>query len=232
MSRRYFDRNRIAQALLAGGLAFAAVAPAQAYQGGDWLIRGRIINISPNDSSGPVSIGGTAVAGSGVSVGSATTLDIDITRMLTPNWGVELLLDPSTKHDIKATGSALGGLGTIVTTRVLPPALILQYHFTPNSDVRPYAGVGVNYTLFFNEDASNSLKAALGGSADVNLKESWGLTGQVGVDIDVSKDWFLNFDVKYIDMSTKADISSPAGVVRVNADVNPWVFGVGLGTRF
>jgi outer membrane protein len=231
MSTRKLTRNRIAQALLIGGLAFSATA-AQAYQGGDWLVRGRLITIQPNDSSGPVSIAGAAVPGSGVTVGSATTLDIDITRMLTPNWGVELLLDPSTKHDIDATGSALGGLGTIVTTRVLPPALILQYHFAPNSNVRPYAGVGVNYTLFFNEDATNSLKTALGGSADVSLKESWGLAAQAGVDVDVNKDWFVNLDVKYIDMSTKANISSPAGVVRVNADINPWVFGVGLGRRF
>jgi len=222
--------SKFAGAIVAAGLALSAT-PAAAWDAGDWLMRGRLINVAPHDSSGPVSIAGTAVPGSGVSVDSSVTLDIDFTYMMTRNWGAELLLDLSSKHDVTATGS-LAGLGQIVSSRVLPPSLLLQYHFAPGAKVQPYAGIGVNYTYFFDEDASASLTRALGGSARVDLDSSWGLAAQVGADIDLNNGWFLNVDLKYIDFNTTASITAPAGLTRVDVDINPWVYGIGIGKRF
>lgn len=224
-----FHRN-FAGALTAAGLILAA-APAAAWEAGDWLVRARLINVSPDDSSGPISIAGAPVAGSGVSVDSAVTLDIDFTYMFTPNWGAELLLDLSSRHDISATGT-LGGLGKIANARVLPPALLLQYHFNPNGKVQPYAGAGINYTYFFDENASASLAGALGGSARVSLDSSFGLAAQAGADIDLNNGWYLNLDVKYIDINTTANITSPVGLTRVGVDINPWVYGIGVTKRF
>jgi outer membrane protein len=222
--------RKLTGAMVAAGLALSAT-PAAAWEAGDWLVRGRLINVAPDDSSSAVSIAGAAVPGSGVSVDSAVTLDIDFTYMMTRNWGAELLLDLSSKHDVSATGS-LSALGQIVSARVLPPALLLQYHFAPGAKVQPYAGVGLNYTYFFDEDASASLAGALGGSASVDLDSSWGLAAQVGADIDLNNGWFLNVDLKYIDINTTANITAPAGLTRVDVDINPWVYGIGLGKRF
>ena len=72
-----------------------------------------------------------------------------------------------------------------------------------------------------------------GTSQDVSLKSSFGLAAQIGADIALSNDWFVNFDLKYINIETEAQINTTAGVViRTDVDINPYVFGVGIGRPF
>lgn len=216
--------------------AFSAVSlPVAALDAGDWLVRGRIINIAPDDDSENVTSNGVTVPATTVSVDSAFTLDIDITYMFTPNIGVELLLDIPTKHDVSSEGATLKSLapGEILSARVLPPSLLLQYHFLPNEQIRPYVGAGVNFTYFFDEEATASLDKGLGGVSDLDLDYSFGWAAQAGVDFDMGNDWFINADVKYIDISTTASFNSGAlGRVETDVDINPWVFGLGVGKRF
>jgi outer membrane protein len=223
--------------LLASGLITFPL-PALATDSGDWLIRGRFINIKPDSSSDNVTstTTGGSVDDTSVEVDSAYTLDIDITYMITPNIGMELLLDLSSEHDINSEGSLLQILapGNIITTRVLPPALILQYHFMPNSMARPYVGFGFNYTYFFDEKTTDSLDSGLGGVSDVSLDSSFGWVAQIGVDYDMGNDWFLNADLKRMDMNTTATFSNPTNLGDVSVDVNidPWIIGIGIGKRF
>ncbi len=213
------------------GLFFFASLPASAAQG-DWLIRLRGVNVDPDSGSGAVSSNGTAIAGSGVTVDDDTQPELDITYMVADNWGLELIL-ASSEHDVLGSGS-LAALGKILDTRTLPPALLLQYHFAPDGKVRPYVGLGVNFTLFFSEAATSSFEAAAGGSSDVSLGSSFGLAAQLGLDIGLAGDWFLNFDVKYVDMSTDATITTPGalGTLRVDVDIDPTIWGIGIGRRF
>lgn len=224
---------------LAIGLLMAS-SSALAIEAGDWLVRARIINISPNDESTVVTLDGAdALNGSTVSVDDDTTLDLDITYMLKDQWGVELLLDASSSHEVSGNG-LLGAAapGVILDSRVLPPALILQYHPLPQASFRPYIGVGLNYTLFFDEDSTASLNNAavalgLGGVEKVNLKSSWGLAAQIGADMAINDDWFVNVDLKYIDIDTEAKIQTTAGpVIRTDVDIDPWVIGIGIGRVF
>lgn len=202
---------------------------------GEWLVRGRIINIAPDSNSDDATANSQTVPNSTVSVDNASTLDIDITYMFAPNLGVELLLDLSSRHDISSEGVTLRRLapGNIMSTRVLPPALILQYHFAPDGIVRPYAGLGLNYTYFFDEEATASLDEGLGGVSDVSLDSSFGWVGQVGIDYEIGNDWFLNADFKYMDIDTTATFhSGTLGNMAVNVEINPWVVGLGIGKRF
>ena len=202
-----------------------SAGPALALEKGDLLVRGRLIHVSPNDDSGEV----TTLDGSGVTVDSATTLELDFTKMLTDHWGLELILG-TTKHDIDAAGS-IEALGNIGDTGVLPPTLTLQYHFLPDGTVRPYLGAGLNYTLFYSESSSDSLDGALGATS-VSLDSSLGLAAQTGMDIGLGETWFLNFDVKYISMTTEATLNSGGTIRTVDVDINPWVFGIGVGRSF
>lgn len=205
--------------------------PLAAYEAGDWLIRGRVIAVTPDDSSSAVTVLGAPVTGSGVGVDSDLVPEIDFTYMLSRNWGVELIL-ASSEHDLKAKES-LAGLGQIIDARTLPPTLTLQYHFMPDNKFQPYAGIGINYTLFFDEGASNSLKSLGGGKASVDLDASVGLAFQAGMDVALDKHWFVNFDVKYIDMETDASISTATlGKLKVDVDIDPWIYGIGIGKRF
>ena len=53
-----------------------------------------------------------------------------------------------------------------------------------------------------------------------------------GIDFDLSKNMFLNLDVKYIDIRTTARLSTTAiGVQTVKVNLNPIVVGVGVGFR-
>jgi outer membrane protein len=119
----------------------------------------------------------------------------------------------------------------VIETKVLPPTLTLQYHFLPNSSVRPYIGAGLNYTYFFDEEVVGVLDQP---DAKVKLDSSWGLAAQAGVDIDVGDDWFINFDVKYLDIDTEARFSgiNLVGSANINTDIDPFVYGIGIGRKF
>ncbi|HDY85909.1 hypothetical protein LCGC14_0883120 [marine sediment metagenome] len=211
------------------GLSFAA-APAMAYEAGDWLIRGRIINVNPNDDSGTLTVNGVDQGTKGVSVNSDTVPELDITYMIDKNWGMELILGYS-NHTVKGEKS-WSSLGDVIDTKVLPPTLTLQYHFMPDSTIRPYVGAGINYTYFFDEKVPSS--SALSQSGDtVKLDSSWGLAAQAGVDVAINEDWFVNFDVKYIDIDTTAHFKrTAAGTAKIDADIDPIVWGIGIGRRF
>lgn len=207
---------------------FVGTAPAEA---GDWLVRLRAINIDPDSSSSAVRANGSDIGGSGVSVGDSTVPELDITYMPNEKIGFELILGTA-EHDVFGEGS-LAALGKIADVDVLPPTLLFQYHFAPGGTVRPYVGVGVNFTLFFDETATSGFETVAGGASNVDLDESIGLAGQIGVDIG-SGDWFFNIDAKYIQIDTTATITTPGalGTVDVDVDINPIVLGVGFGRRF
>ena len=207
------------------GMGSFIYSPVLVAEPGDWLILARVLYVGPNDDSGPVS----GIPGSGVSVGSDVTPELDFTYFITNNLALEAILG-SSKHDIDAEGS-IRGLGKIAEARTLPPTVTLQYHFQPDSKIRPYIGLGINYTKFFDTESSASLDGALG-PTKVDLSSSWGLAGQFGIDIPFQKDWFFNFDAKYILMDTTATLNS-SGVIRtVDVDIDPWFIGLGIGRRF
>ena len=214
--------------LLAGAaIAGAIAAPAQAAQG-DVLVRLRGIMVAPNEKSGSVL---PAFPGEKVKVNDTITPEIDITYMATDHIGFELIAATS-RHTVSGVTGTTGSLGKLAATNALPPTLTMQYHFLPEGKIRPYVGAGINYTLFFNNDASSALTSAVG-KTDVHLSDSFGWAGQAGVDIDLNEKFFLNLDVKYIDIDTKARLSTAnAGVQRVKVSLDPLVFGVGVGMRF
>jgi outer membrane protein len=181
---------------------------------GDWLLRFGAVQVSPNDDSGKLSGAPTV----GVAVDGATGIFINATYMIRDNIGLELLGATPFKHDISATG---GVTGKVAEVKQLPPTFSVQYHFRPKQSVRPYVGAGINYTTFFDEKPTGPLTS-------IKLDDSWGYALQGGVDVDISQNWFFNADLRYIDISTTATTN----LGTIDVDINPWVFSVGVGTRF
>lgn len=217
--------------MLGSGLSNTALA----VEKGDWLLHVRAINIDPDDSSSALNVGGATLAGTGVSVDSGATLDVSLGYMLTDNWAVELLADLSSSHDVNVFGLP-GALnvpdGTkVIDARVLPPTLFLQYQFNPTASIRPYAGIGLNYTLFFDDDLTTAAQTALGAS-NLDLDDSFGLAAQIGVDFAMRNDWSFNLDLKYIKIDTQATFDTALGPVSVDVDIDPLVLGIGFGKTF
>lgn len=204
-------KSAVAAALAAGLLA----GTAQAYEAGNWLFRIGAYGVFP-ESDNLTNVLGT---GATLNVEDGYTLGFNLTYMVNPNIGIELLAALPFQHDIK-----LSGAGTVAQTDQLPPTVSIQYHFMPQSNFRPYVGLGLNYTFFFNEET----KGALTGTS-LSLDSSWGLAGQVGIDIDVAQNWFVNADLRYIGIDTEAKLD---GVSIGTVDINPWVVGLTVGTRF
>jgi outer membrane protein len=214
----------LASAAVAAAAA-AIIAPAHAEQG-DWLVRLRAIGVMPTEEAGPVL---PAFPTGSVSVDNAYVPELDFTYFFTNNIAAELILATS-PHDISGAG-ALSGLGEIADTMALPPTLTFQYHFAPDAKVRPYVGAGVNWTIFYSEDASSSLVTAIG-ATDVSLDDSFGWAVQAGVDFDITERIFLNLDVKYIDIDTTATLNTSGAINTVDVNLDPVVAGIGIGMRF
>ncbi|CAN5213383.1 outer membrane beta-barrel protein [soil metagenome] len=214
--------------LTAAAASIAMLAtPAQAKQG-DVLVRLRGIMVAPNEKSGSVLPG---FPGEKVKVDNSVMPEVDVTYMATDHIGFELIA-ATTKHTASGRSGTTGSIGKLASTWVLPPTLTAQYHPIVDGPIRPYVGAGVNYTLFYSENASDGLEAAVG-KTSVHMSDSFGWAAQAGVDIDLNKKFFLNLDVKYIDINTTARLSTAAaGVQRVKINLDPLVFGVGVGMRF
>ena len=215
--------KRVLLALCAG---FAAT-PAVALQQGDWLLRLGPAWVLPNADSSEV----TGLPGSGVDVDNAVTLGFTVGYMVTDNLGIELLGVVPPEHDLEGDGS-IAGLGDIGDTKVLPPTLSVQYHFLPDADFNPFVGIGLNYTTFFSESASPSLEAALGGPTSIELDDSFGVAGQIGVDWNVRDNWYGNATLWYVDMNTEATLNTGGFVRTVDVDIDPWIFMLGVGVQF
>lgn len=213
--------------LVASAIAAVAFAtPAMAKQG-DILVRGRAILVAPTEDSSGIE---PSFPNDGVSVSNSFAPEVDFTYFVTDHVGLELIA-ATTKHDIGGRTGVPDAVGKLADTWALPPTLTVQYHFAPSAKVRPYVGVGVNYTLFYNEDASGSLESAVGDTR-VELDDSFGYAVQAGVDFDIGNKLFLNLDVKYIDIDTDAKLTTGNLVNRVKVSIDPIVVGVGVGMRF
>ncbi len=226
--KRSLVRGIITGLVLAGTVS--VTVPAWALEAGDILVRLRGIGVIPlGDSNGGLRPDLTT---SGLEAQPMGVPELDFTYMVTDNIGVELILATS-PHDLDVTG-ALSNLNKGAEVWLLPPTLLLQYHFFSDQSVRPYIGAGVNYTITYGENASASLENALGGPTNVSINNSIGWAVQAGVDIDLDDRWFMNLDIKYVAISVDADIDTPinGGQRDIEVDINPIIVGIGLGYRF
>ena len=179
-------------------------ALAQEFQAGDVLVRARAVNLdSANKDS----------TGLDLSVNDKTIPEVDVSYFFSPNIAAELVLTVPQKHTLSAGSTEIGSL------RHLPPTLTVQYHFDAGS-FKPYVGAGVNYTRFSSVNLPDGV--------DIK-RNSVGLALQVGVDIPVTKDVYLNVDVKKVQIGTKVSVS---GTEIGKFKVDPLLVGVGLGWRF
>ena len=207
----------------------------QAYEEGDWIVRVGAVTVAPNESSDNIVLPTDPVTVlKGASVGDDTQLGLIGAYMLTNTVGIELLASTPFEHDISVRGTSIDA----GTTKQLPPTLSLQWYPRGGQDGwQPYLGMGVNYTIFFDEevdpDLENALGALLGASTvDLELDDSIGISAQAGVDFPLSENLSLNLGVWYIDLGTTATIKTDVGRVKFDVDIDPLVYNVGIAYRF
>ncbi|GGK09743.1 OmpW/AlkL family protein [Pseudomonas matsuisoli] len=218
-------------------LVLAAVAPlASAHQAGDILIRAGAVTVDPHEDSSDIWVGalGTDVAETKATLDSDTQLGLNFAYMLTDHIGVELLAATPFNHDVGVSGMPgdFAGLnGKLGSLKHLPPTLsVLYYPMSGVSNFQPYVGAGINYTWFFDTKLSSEAEAK--GFDGLDMKDSWGLAGQIGLDYMLSDNLMLNAQVRYIDIDTTGTTNFGGEKVKVDVDVDPFVYMVGLGYKF
>jgi len=211
--------------LLALGTVLALAAlPAQAYEKGDWIIRGGVGVVDP-ESTAYESVSDDLK----IMVDSGTAVTLTGVYMFSPNWGFEILASTPFSHDIKAGSISDPVSIKIGETKHLPPTFSFQYHFMPDGTFQPYVGAGLNWTIFFDE----SLDQDLFPGASLKLDDSFGFAVQVGGDFLFGERMTLNVDLRYIDISPDATLTDPIeGSDTIGIDINPIVYSVNLGFRF
>jgi len=230
------ERFKMKKSLLVVALlsAFAPVL-AQA-EAGDIVVRLRAAYVNPDEKSklGAQS-GGLTADDAKLSVGNNTIPELDISYYFTKNIAAELILATGTRHDVSIAGQAVAGalpnqpLGSV---NILPPTLTAQWHFNPDQMIDPYVGAGVNYTHSFDRTlATTSGVPGVPIHIDQNM---FGVVAQAGVDVNLGSGWLINADVKYVTMNTnvKAELAPGVWTKIDDLDINPWVFGVGIGKKF
>jgi outer membrane protein len=212
-------RRKVFLIVLVAAMAMPVTADA-----GDWILRVRGIGVTPNDSSDEIGDFGSTVA-----VDSAYTIEVDVTYMFMKSLGIELIA-ATTSHDLSASGGDLNG-ANLGTVKLLPPTATLQFHPFGEGMFDFYIGAGINYTFFYSYDLSSALADL--GVTDIEFSNSFGLAGNVGLSLNLGKHFHINADLKYIQLNTDADIKVNGDTLdSVNVDINPWVYGLGVGWKF
>ncbi len=185
---------------------------AQQQTEGNWLVRVRALSLEPVDKADPIAGAGAA---NRVGVENKIIPEVDISYFWTKNIATELVLTVPQRHDVTLDGANIGSF------KHLPPSLLVQYHFNPEGQFRPYVGGGINYTIIGSEKLANNMQLE---------NSSVGAVIQAGFDVKVDKNLFINFDVKKIQL--RSDLYSSAGAKLSTLKLDPLLWGVGIGYRF
>ena len=241
-------KKALTVALVTAAMAGGSIAT-QAYEAGDWILRAGAVTVDPDTDSDAVEVPTLPPLTKGVDVDDNTQLSIIPVYMASEHFGIELLAATPFDHDIDlnlspvASGSINAG-----STKHLPPTLSLQWYPRGGKDGwQPYVGLGVNYTIFFDEDLDKQLTGTLDSvlepvlgpvrKYDLDLDDSFGLAVQAGVDIPLGDHWAINAGVWYIDIDTTAEVAvttegGDRAKVRFDVDIDPLVWNLGIAYKF
>jgi outer membrane protein len=199
--------NKILIAASVGMLLAGQVAA----QESPWMVRARAVYVDMVNQD-------NTSLGANLNVSNKTIPELDVSYFFNKNVAAELILTIPQEQSVYSNGTRLGSF------KHLPPTLLGQYHFTNFNGFKPYLGAGANFTKISKEQISS------GAPNNVTLSEnSVGLAFQAGVDIPLTKQVSLNFDVKKVYIKSHV---YAAGVDKGTLKLDPVLVGVGVGYRF
>ncbi len=199
--------TRMVSALALSAALAALAGPALAQSQGDWTLGVGIANVNPKSDNG-------TVAGAAATIDDDTALTFTAEYFIRDNIGIELLAASPFEHDISLNGAYTA------TTKHLPPTLSVNYHFPTQTKFKPFVGVGINYTTFFEENSPAGV---------ISLDDSVGLALNLGADWQISDRGALRVNVRYMDIETDVTLN---GTKIGTAEIDPVTVGFGYVHRF
>lgn len=178
-----------------------------------WSIKLGVSQIDPKSGNGSLA-NNTLEADISSEVGITPAIEYKFS----PNLVGEVLLAIPYKHDVKVTGGALKD-SKVATFKHLPPTFTAKYLFSPDAAFSPYIGLGLNYTLVYDEETTGALAGK-----KLKGKDSVGLAATVGFEYRFANSpWGVAADLRYIKI--KSDLTLDGADIGT-LTVDPMVAGV------
>lgn len=168
----------------------------------------------------------------GISVGNATTLQVVYTRKIDEHWDFDIQVGVPPRLEVTGTGT-LAPFGVIAHIRQAGPSVFATYNFgPPENKFRPFVGLGVNYSHFYDAESTDSGRLASGGPTKSSLSDSFGLATKIGASYKLSDQWLVIGTIGAAKIKT--DVSSTTGSIerKTSVDLRPVVFTLGLAYTF
>jgi outer membrane protein len=114
---------------------------------------------------------------------------------------------------------------------MIPITATLQWHFNPEGRFDPYVGAGAAYVLFDDLDGRDDID-------DIDLdaiefEDDAGFVVNAGASFDITPNFALNLDAKYVPVSSAATAVFSSGPgVESDIDINPLILSAGLSLQF
>lgn len=216
------NTTRLPRTLAAlGAVATLLASPAAMAQ--DWTFKiGALRYDTHSKTDGIRGIG--VPPGADAVVGDATTVVFTLERRFGENLGAELALGVPPTTKARGAGSVAFLGDNVLSAKNFGPTFLVNYHFgTKNSTLRPYLGLGVNYTWF--KDVKSKL------APDVYMTDSWGLAAHAGIDWALSKRMGLYASIARVDVRTEL-MAVGNSVLTTSIDFRPWTYSAGLRVSF
>ncbi|NDI85941.1 OmpW/AlkL family protein [Undibacterium crateris] len=218
--------------LAAAALFALASSSAFAY---DYTVRGGVIGINIHSESPDFTSNGPAFLTpqpAGLTVGNAKTLLFGLTKKLNDNFELDFVAGLPPEHEVYGRG-VLAPYGVIARVKQRAPTVFVNYKFgAPSSSFRPFVGLGINYTQFFDAKTTPLNDIAVGGPTKLNLTSSFGLAAQVGATYQLNERWSVTASVATA--KVKTDMTAITGSIerKTTVDFKPVVVAVGVGYSF
>ena len=139
-------------------------------------------------------------------------LDLEIAGGIPPNTKT-IGKGPATVGSVPYNGV------TIATAKWAAPSVLLDYKFFSESTaLRPYIGVGVNYTTFYDRDVTAAGQQATGGPTRLSLTRSIGPVGSLGLKYQPNTRWSViaSYNISRVDSDIKTDTAGAIRTAHIN----------------
>ncbi len=210
-------------------LTFGTVAQAQSQ--GSWLVRGGIMQLAPQVTSGTLTA--PSLPGAQSSVSNSTQYAGGITYMLSNSVAIDLPIALPFKHNLYGAGS-IAGVGKIGDTKAIPATVMVQYRFGESSGMfRPYLGLGVTYAKFDGEHTTAALSGLTGGTpltpTTLSIQSKLAATMQMGASYKIDERWFVDGAITKTPLKTRNTLSTGQ---TLDITLNPIGISLGVGMRY
>lgn len=157
-------------------------------------------------------------------VGNSTGALLSYEFLATPNIGLQLTAGLGGSITVDGAGS-LAAAGALFKARPFSASGFVNYHFfEPANALRPFLGIGANFTSFSGISSYTA--------QSVDLSNSWSLAAQAGARYAFDRQWSMVFSFGLNWSQSDVTFGGASGTQKATLDLRPVVVGLAVGYSF